>query len=144
MSYEKERRFESVKYANSDVVSEIASLIIDGFKREIEESDRRPHVQKVIVTSAFFVYQDKVESSYGIYDFEIERVSRLSREEDQAALANAIANSVQTEIVMAYPEDISGGVVDPMEINFNYGPNRVFVSMTYSADNDDFVPERSF
>lgn len=144
ISYEKERRAESVKFTNSSVANEIITMVSDGFKGEIDSSDRRPHIQQIVVPLCIEVYADRVKTPYGVFDFEIERVANLTSEEEQAALANAIAQSIQTEILTEYPEDILGGEVAPMEIEIEYRLSAVRVSMTYSAVNAAFVPERSF
>ena len=143
-SHERDRREESVKYASSAVSKEIIEKLLDGFKKTIESSDRRSHVRRIVIPLHFCVYDDKVDTPYGLYDFKIERVAKLSGEEARVALANAIAQNVQTEILMSYPADLSGGEVAPMEINIEYKSNSVAASMIYSADNANFVPERSF
>lgn len=142
--YEKKRRSDSVKYANSNVAKEIIAMLLEGFKKNINASDRRPHIKDINVPFSFKVYKDRIETPYGLYDFEIERVSKLTDFEDQTSLANAVAQIVYTEIIAAYPEDISGGEVLPMAIDIEYGQEWVMASMTYRASNKNYVPERSF
>ena len=142
--FENERRVESVKYANSPVAKEVIDLISTGFKNQIDACDRRPHIKEIIVPLSFKVYATKIETPYGVYDFELQRVSKLSGMKEQTSLANAIAQSVHTDIFTTYPVDISGGEVKPLEIGINYGPDWVEAVMTYHADNANYIPERSF
>lgn len=144
MRYEKARRQDSIRYANSSVAQEVIQILSDGFKKHIGASDRRPHVEEIVVPFSFKVFRDKIESPYGTYDFKIERISELTNFDEQASLANAIAQNVHTEIITSYPCDISGGEIEPLEIHFAYENEYVEASMIYKAANKEFVPERSF
>lgn len=142
--YEKNRRAESAKYADSAVAQEVVDMLANGFRGHIEASDRRPHVEEIVVPFSFRVYAEKIDTPYGVYDFELKRVARLAGMNEQAALANAIAQNVHTQIMTEYPVDPSGGEVDPLEITVRYGADWVEESMTYRAVNGLYVPERSF
>ena len=142
--YEKNRRAESAKYADSAVAQEVIDMLANGFRSHIEASDRRPHVEEIVVPFSFRVYAEKIDTPYGVYDFELKRVARLAGMNEQAALANAIAQNVHTQIMTEYPVDPSGGEVDPLEITVRYGADWVEESMTYRAVNGLYVPERSF
>ena len=142
--YEQLRRAESAKYADSAVAQEVIDMLANGFRSHIEASDRRPHVEEIVVPFSFRVYAEKIDTPYGVYDFELKRVARLAGMNEQAALANAIAQNVHTQIMTEYPVDPSGGEVDPLEITVRYGADWVEESMTYRAVNGLYVPERSF
>ena len=142
--FEKESRAKSIKYANSSVANEVIEMISTGFKNQIDACDRRPHVKEVIVPLSFKVYAEKIETPYGVYDFEIQRVAKLPGMKEQTALANAVAQSVHTDVFTTYPNDVSGGEVKPLEIGINYGLDWVEAVMTYRADNANYIPERSF
>ena len=59
-------------------------------------------------------------------------------------LPNAIATAIHTDIITSYPKDISGGEVEPMEIDYEYRSASVKAAMTYRAENAGFVEARSF
>lgn len=138
------QRSMSVKFVGSAVAQEITEYILGPFKQAIELSDRRPHVARIEVTLSFEVFIDRVDSPYGEYNFEIQRVQALSGMDEVAALANAIATAIHTDIITSYPEDISGGEVEPMEIDYEYRSASVKAAMTYRAENANFVEARSF
>lgn len=138
------QRAMSVKFVGSAVAREITDYILEPFKRAIELSDRRPHVARIEVALSFEVFTDRVKCPYGEYNFEIQRVQALNGMDEVAALANAIATAIHTDIITSYPKDISGGEVEPMEIDYEYRSASVKAAMTYRAENAGFVEARSF
>ena len=138
------QREASLTYIDSPVAKEITDFMLKPLLKTIRSCDRRPHVKVINVPFSFEVYSNKVTSTYGTYDFEIERVQFLKTMEEQAALANAIATAIHTEIITTFEVDPSGGEVDPMDIDYQYGANYVKASMTYHAANGNFVEARSF
>lgn len=142
--FEEAQREASVTFIGSPIAKEITDFMLKPLLRTIRSCDRRPHIKEIDVPFSFEVYSNKVTSTYGTYDFEIERVQFLKSMEEQAALANAIATAVHTEIITSFEVDPSGGEVDPMDIDYRYGTNYIKASMTYHAANGNYVEARSF
>lgn len=142
--FEEAQREGSVSFIGSPIAKEITDSMLTPLLKTIRSCDRRPHIKDITVPFSFEVYSNKVTSTYGTYDFEIERVEFLQSIEEQAALANAIATAIHTEIITTFEVDPSGGEVDPMDIDYQYGANYVKASMTYHAANGNFVEARSF
>lgn len=142
--YEAAQRMASVSFVDSPVTKEISDFLLQSFLETIRSRDRRPHIEIVYVPFSFQVFKDKVISAGGTYDFEVKRVAFLRSLEEQAALANAIATMIHTEVISAFPIDPSGGEVDPMDITYEYGKDYVKASMAYRAANANYVAPRSF
>lgn len=144
VQFEEAQREGSVSFIGSPIAKEITDSMLTPLLKTIRSCDRRPHIKDITVPFSFEVYSNKVTSTYGTYDFEIERVKFLETIGEQAALANAIATAIHTEIITTFEIDPSGGEVDPMDIDYQYGTNYVKASMTYHAANGNFVEARSF
>lgn len=154
--FEANAREQSAKFALSPITQEISTQLIKSFKAQIESFDRSPHVPTVNVPFHFSVLRDEVVGPAYSYDFEHKRVENLSTLSEQCGLANAIASSIRSAIVMDYPEDPAGCTVNPMKISFSYKEaprgnidtielqSYVEVSMTYSATNGNYTARRTF
>lgn len=142
--FNKAQRESSLKFVGSPITQEITEFIVKRYKQTIESSDRRPHVMRVKVPLTFEVYRNKVETPYGTYDFTLQRVKHLRDINEAAALANAVATAVHTDIVSSFPIDPSGGEVTPMDIDYEYRNNCVQAKMTYLAWNANYEQARSF
>lgn len=143
IEYNRLQRQASLKYIGSAVAQEITNFILVPFKQSIDSSDRRPHIMQVKVPLSFEVSRNRVECPYGKYDFTIKRVKPLEGMTDVAALANAIATAIHTDIISSYPIDPSGGEVATMEIEYEYKKDSVVAAMTYIAKNAKYVEARS-
>lgn len=144
VQFEEVQREGSVSFIGSPIAKEITDSMLTPLLETIRSCDRRPHIKDITVPFSFEVYSNKVTSTYGTYDFVIERVKFLQSIEEQAALANAVATAIHTEIIATFEVDPSGGEVDPMDIDYQYGADYVKASMTYHATNGNFVEARSF
>lgn len=108
---------QSVRLAESELAIEVIEWMTDGFSKTIDAVDRRPHIERIDVPFVFSVYTNKITCNLGTYDFEIKRCSELKSPIQQTALAKAIASAIQVNIMMKYPQDISGTDVS---INIEY------------------------
>lgn len=144
IEFEKAQRKSSLKFIGSPISKEISEFIAKPFRKSIESSDRRAHIQTIKVPLTFSVYRNKIKTPYGDYDFNIRRVKSLDDTNEAAALANAVATAVHTDIVSSFPVDPSGGEVTPMDIEYEYRRDSVTAKMTYIARNANYVQERSF
>lgn len=147
--FEKAQHEYSAAFIGSAVTKEIADYMLESLLKTIRSYDRRSHIKEISVPFSFEVYPNKVMSSYGTYDFKIERVQFLKSMEEQAALAYAIATAIHAEITTIFEVDPSGGEVYPMDVDYQYDTNDEYISyvkasMTYHAANGNFVEARSF
>jgi len=110
---------QSIKLAESELAIEVIEWMTDGFSKTIDAVDRRPHIEKIEVPFVFSVYTNKITCNLGTYDFEIKRCSELKSPVQQTALAKAIASAIQVNIVMKYPQDVSGTAIS-IDIEYEY------------------------
>ena len=147
--FEKAQHEYSAAFIGNAITKEIADYMLESLLKTIRSYDRRSHIREINVPFSFEVYPNKVMSSYGTYDFKIERVQFLKSMEEQAALAYAIATAIHAEITTIFEVDPSGGEVYPMDVDYQYDTNYEYISyvkasMTYHAANGNFVEARSF
>ncbi|MBQ8636757.1 MAG: hypothetical protein IJ423_02030 [Clostridia bacterium] len=140
---------QSVRLAESELAIEVIEWMTDGFSKTIDTVDRRPHIERIDVPFVFSVYTNKITCNLGTYDFEIKRCSELKSPIQQTALAKAIASAIQVNIMMKYPQDISGTDVS-INIEYEYKCESVYengetknneypdVKITYVAPNGNY------
>ena len=140
---------QSVRLAESELAIEVIEWMTDGFSKTIDAVDRRPHIERIDVPFVFSVYTNKITCNLGTYDFEIKRCSELKSPIQQTALAKAIASAIQVNIMMKYPQDISGTDVS-INIEYEYKCESLYengetknneypdVKITYVAPNGNY------
>lgn len=138
-TFEKATQEMSVQYAASSLAQSVISWITDGFCRTIDAADRRPHIELINVPFVFDVYAHKITCNLGTFDFELQRCRNLNSPLEQAALARAIASSVQLNVMKKYPQDVTGSSVD-VSISFSYAQDRPIVTVSYIAQNYNYKP----
>lgn len=138
-AFEKSAQEMSVQYAASSLAQGVISWMTDGFCRTIDAADRRPHIESVNVPFVFDVYPNKITCNLGTFDFELQRCRNLNSPLEQAALARAIASSVQLNVMKKYPQDVTGSPVD-VSISFSYAQDRPIVTISYGAQNFNYKP----
>jgi hypothetical protein len=129
----------SVDLANSALAQEVVDWLTSGFLRTIQAFNRAPHVEQITVPFDFQVYKDRIFCNIGTYSFEEHRCAKLRDAVSQAALAKAIANQIQINIVMQYPQDQSGTKYK-IDIDCQYPGAFSGVSLKYSALNGHYKP----
>lgn len=132
--FEQAAQQESVRYATSELATQLIEWMSNGFYRTIDAADRRPHVAQIIVPFEFRVYSSHIRCNLGDFDFEIHRCSNLPTGLDQAALARAIGSAIRVNVTMRYPQDASGTSVI-VQYQQSYTNDSVCIVLTYSAPN---------
>ncbi len=138
-AFEKSAQEMSVQYAASSLAQSVISWMTSGFYRAIDAADRRPHIDIINVPFVFDVYVNKITCNLGTFDFELQRCRNLNSPLEQAALARAIASSIQLNVVKKYPQDVTGSSVD-VSISFSYAQDRPIVTVSYVAQNLNYKP----
>lgn len=133
----------SVQYAASSLAQTVISWMTDGFCRTIDAADRRSHIETVNVPFVFSVFANKITCNLGNFNFELQRCRNLNSPLEQAALARAIASSIQLNIVKKYPKDVTGSPID-VSISFSYAAECPVVTVTYIAQNFNYKPVRDW
>lgn len=133
-AFEEEVQRRSVKFADSTLAQEVISWMSEGFYRNIDSSDRRSHIETISVPFLFSVYANKITCNIGTYDFELKRCENLESAIDQTALARAIASTIQLNVIMKYPKDVSGTEMS-ITIEYTYNDDRVNALISYVAPN---------
>lgn len=142
-SFENDAKLMSVQYAESSLASEVIDWMTKGFIKTIDCADRRSHIENIDIPFMFSVYTDKISCNLGTYDFELKRCRNLNSPLEQVALARALASSIQLNIAMKYPRDLSG--TDTLiNIDYVYGSNYVQVTILYKAINGNFERVRDW
>ena len=132
--FEKTVKQESVRFSTSDQTQRIIGWMIDGYFRNIDASDRRSHISKIIVPFKFDVYLNKVVCADSIFDFELKRLKPLNNVVEQAALARAIASDIHLKIELKYPKDVSGTPIN-IRMEHQYFNDYIQYTIVYEADN---------
>lgn len=135
--FESEAKTESVRFAESELAVRVINWISEGYIRTIESTDRRSHIERIIVPFIFNVYRDKITCNLGEFNFEIERCRNLDNPLEQAALARAIAASIQVNITMKFPQDPSGTNIK-IDVSHDYLTDHVSTTMNYTAPNGNY------
>ena len=135
--FEQEAQRMSINFADSDLAKEVIEWMTKGFCKTINSADRRGHVEKIVVPFRFDVYTNKITCNLGTYDFQIKRCRNLTGPIEQTALARAIANEIQINIKMEYPEDASGTETS-INIVYEYANEFPVVTITYVAPNGNY------
>ena len=135
--FENEAKRQSVKYAESQLAKEVIAWMTNGFCAAIDAFDRRPHVQKIDVPFMFNVYYNKITCNIGTYDFELKRCANLPSALDQAALNRAIAAAIQVNIMMKYPQDVTGTSVN-VTTTYSYTKDSAVATLRYEAFNGNY------
>lgn len=133
----------SVQLAESELSKEVIGWITDGFSDTIDAADRRSHVEKIIVPFEFIVYKNRITCNLGTYDFELKRCRNLNSRIEQLALARVIASTVQLNLVMKYPKDLSGTDIY-IDISYSYREECPVTTITYIAPNGDYKEVRGW
>lgn len=141
--FEAEAQRMSVKYAESTLATDVINWMTDGFCRTIEAVDRSSHIEKINVPFSFNVYTNKITCNLGTYDFEIKRCANLTSPLQQTAIARAIASSIQLNITMKYPKDVSGTDF-VLNISYSYTGDSVSVVIRYTAPNGNYRSVQSW
>lgn len=138
-TFEKATQEMSIQYAASSLAQGVISWMTDGFCKTIDAADRRPHIESINVPFVFDVYTNKITCNLGTFDFELQRCRNLNSPLEQAALARAIASSIQLNVIKKYPQDVTGSPVD-VSISFSYAQDRPIVTVSYVAQNYNYKP----
>lgn len=133
----------SVQYASSQVAQEVIGWMTDGFYQTIDAANRKSYMEVIEVPFMFQVFEDKISCNLGIYDFEEKRCQSLDSNLKQAALSRAIASAIQVNIVMKYPEDVSGTKVR-INLSYEYSDVACKATITYVAPNGNYKPVREW
>ena len=142
-AFEAEAQTRSVKFADSELAQEVITWMSEGFFRNIDAADRRSHIEQISVPFLFSIYAHKITCNLGTYDFELKRCENLKSAIDQTALARAIASTIQLNVMMKYPNDISGTAVSIM-IKYTYKDNCVNALISYVAPNGSYEKVKSW
>ena len=139
-NFEQSVQEKSVHFVKGSLVQMIAEQMASIFSKYVDTADRRKHIPNINIPFSFQVFRNKITFPLGTFDFEIERCRALGDCAEQAALSMAIASSVQTDIVMKYPQDKSGTDID-VSIRYTYGGEYgpATATITYSAPNGNFM-----
>ena len=135
--FEEEAKRRSVNYAESALAQEVIAWMTNGFCAAIDAFDRRSHVQKIDVPFMFNVYCNKITCNIGTYDFELKRCANLPSALDQAALNRAIAAAIQVNIMMKYPQDVTGTSVN-VTTTYSYTKDSAVATLRYEAFNGNY------
>lgn len=141
--FEAEAQRRSVQFASSELAQEVITWMSEGFYKNIDATDRRSHIEQILVPFLFSVYSNKISCNLGTYDFEINRCQNLNSPVDQTALARAIASTVQLNVMMKYPNDISGTAIS-ITIEYKYRKDCVDVVISYTAPNGYYKAVKSW
>lgn len=133
-NFELEAQNQSVRFAESELAKEVIDWMTNGFSNMIKTADRREHITSLNVPFEFKVFKNKITCVLGDYDFNIKRCSYLESPLEQAALARALASAIQLNIVMAFPQDISGTAIN-VSISHEYSFDSVNMRLYYTAPN---------
>lgn len=150
----------STYFINNPITEEIAGMLWEQFKKQIDEADRSSSTQYVMEEFVFFTLEGSVytsvkeKSRYGQpptyrkeeYNFCEHRVEILDLER-MAALAKALETALQLRGMTEYAQDISGTVpritVQSERISDSEG-REVKSIVTYSAANGSYQQLRSW
>lgn len=135
--FESEAQNRSVKFADSALAQEVISWMSEGFYKNIDTADRRSHIEQISVPFLFSIYTNKITCNLGTYDFNLKRCENLKSAIDQTALARAIASTIQLNVMMKYPNDISGTTIS-IKIGYTYDVDCVNVLISYVAPNGNY------
>lgn len=142
-AFEAEAQTRSVKFADSELAQEVITWMSEGFFRNIDAADRRSHIEQISVPFLFSIYAHKITCNLGTYDFELKRCENLKSAIDQTALARAIASTIQLNVMMKYPNDISGTAISIM-IEYTYNDDCVNALISYVAPNGNYKTVKSW
>lgn len=133
----------SVQFAESELAKEVINWMTNGFEKSIDASDRRSHVEQIVVPFQFKVLVNKITCNLGTYDFELQRCRNLTNPLEQTALARAIATAIQLNIIMKYPKDASGTDIS-INIDYSFASDYPTTTITYIAPNGNYKPVRNW
>ena len=143
LSFESVAQSMSVQFAESQLAVEVVEWMTNGFIKTIDAADRRSHIENIYIPFNFNIYANKITCNLGTFDFEIKRCRNLNNPLEQTALARAIASTIQLNITMKYPQDISGTNI-VINTGYSYGEDHVSTNVVYTANNGNYRAVRDW
>ena len=133
----------SIKFAESQLATEVIQWMTKGFSETIDSADRRSHIERIEIPFVFKVYGEKITCNLGVFDFEIKRCHKLETPLERTALARAIASAIQLNITIQYPKDASGTDIIT-NIDYCYEKEAVSANLVYTAVNGNYQAVRDW
>ncbi len=136
----------SSRYARSAVTAEIVRRLTGALVRSIQAADRAGHIAEATATFTYCVYTTKVEfdgPEHGCYSFAVERCADLNGPLDQTALAIAIASMLRSNVAATNLKNSRDKNYE-LTASYKYKGDHVAATITYTASNGNYRPERSW
>ena len=127
----------AAQFAESPLVKRVVDLLTMEMIKVIDNADRNPANESIYVKFNFQVFIHQITSnagSFGTYDFNQNRCQNLTSAVEQAAIARAIATQINVNLIMRYPQDISGPVPQ-IKIEHFYTDDTAFTEIEYKSAN---------
>lgn len=131
----------SAEFAESKLCEQIALWAFEQYAKEIDDADRSSSEKKIEVFGKLCMYEDHVEFNDNVFDFKEQRVQNISKPIEQMAIIRVIATKLNLQIVMKYPQDLSG---TENKVRLDYDDNVARVTVHYYADNGNYIAESAW
>ena len=143
LGYETEFRRKSLQYVGSPMIATVVDWAEPVVIKQINDSDRRPHIKNVQEEISLTVYYNKITVADQLFDFKIQCCKNLNSVSEISSVANAIATELQTRLIMDIPNDISGTVPNVF-YKLDYTSLYTKINIIYEAPNGSYVAPASF
>lgn len=131
----------SAEFSESKLCEQIALWAFELYAKEIDNADRSSSEKDIKIFGNLCMYEDHVEFNDNVFDFKKERVQNITMPIEQMAIIRVIATKLNLQIVMKYPQDLSG---TENKVRLDYNDNVASVTVRYYADNGNYIAESAW